>query len=125
MFATVPDPRGRRGVRHRLDTILALAVVTVLADCRTLLAAWEHMADLSPDDLACLGIDQDRPLPSESTIRRVLQDQGRRRPGCPARRADVHPYRHHRRTPGDRRGRQDHARRPAAAARMVTVQPRT
>nr|WP_256329176.1 ISAs1 family transposase [Actinomyces ruminicola] len=73
VFATVPDPRDRRGVRHRLDVVLALAAVGVLAGCRTLLAIWEHIADLDPGDLAELGIEEDRPLPSESTIRRSLQ----------------------------------------------------
>ncbi|WP_176760796.1 transposase family protein [Actinomyces ruminicola] len=73
MFADVPDPRGRRGVRHRLDVVLALAAAGVLAGCRTLLAVWEHMADLDPGDLAELGIKEGRPLPSESTIRRALQ----------------------------------------------------
>ncbi|MDO4899376.1 transposase family protein [Actinomyces sp.] len=64
VFATVPDPRHRRGVRHRLDAVLALAAAGVLAGCRTLLAVWEHMADLDPGDLAELGMDKDRPLPS-------------------------------------------------------------
>lgn len=73
VFADVPDPRHRRGVRHRLDTVLALAAVGVLAGCRTLLAVWEHIADLDPGDLAELGIKEGRPLPSESTIRRALQ----------------------------------------------------
>ncbi|MDO4900695.1 transposase family protein, partial [Actinomyces sp.] len=72
VFATVPDPRGRRGRRHRLDVVLALAAVGVLAGCRTLLAVWEHIADLDPGDLAELGIKEGRPLPSESTIRRAL-----------------------------------------------------
>ncbi|WP_158247675.1 transposase family protein [Actinomyces qiguomingii] len=40
VFKGVPDPRDRRGVRHRLDTVLALAAVGVLAGCRTLLAIW-------------------------------------------------------------------------------------
>jgi len=60
-------------VRHRLDVVLALAAAGVLAGCRTLLAVWEHMADLDPGDLAELGIKEGRPLPSESTIRRALQ----------------------------------------------------
>ncbi|WP_247595278.1 transposase family protein [Actinomyces procaprae] len=73
VFATVPDPRHRRGRRHRLGTVLALAAVGVLAGCRTLLAVWEHARDLTPGQLRDLGLGQGRPLPSESTIRRTLQ----------------------------------------------------
>ena len=72
VFKSVPDPRCRRGVRHRLDAVLALAAVGVLAGCRTLLAIWEHARDLEPRELADLGLPQDRGLPSESTIRRTL-----------------------------------------------------
>ncbi|MBM6978732.1 MAG: transposase family protein [Actinomyces succiniciruminis] len=72
VFATVPDPGHRRGCRHRLDVVLALAAVGVLAGCRTLLAIWEHAHDLEPQELADLGLPQDRGLPSESTIRRAL-----------------------------------------------------
>ncbi|WP_275669611.1 transposase family protein [Actinomyces procaprae] len=111
MFATVPDPRRRRGVRHRLDVVLALAAVGVLAGCRTLLAIWEHARDLEPRELAELGMDKDRPLPSESTIRRALAgldaDDYRRQGGV----VGAHPHRHHRRQAGDRGGWQDHARR--------------
>ncbi|MDO4899302.1 transposase family protein [Actinomyces sp.] len=72
VFATVPDPRRRRGVRHRLDAVLALAAVGVLAGCRTLLAIWEHARDLTPGQLRDLGLPQGRGVPSESTIRRAL-----------------------------------------------------
>ncbi|WP_128683221.1 ISAs1 family transposase [Actinomyces qiguomingii] len=72
VFATVPDPRDRRGCRHRLDVVLALAAVGVLAGCRTLLAIWEHAQDLTGGQLQQLGLPQDRGIPSESTIRRAL-----------------------------------------------------
>ena len=67
------DPRDRRGVRHALTAVLCLAVVGVLAGCRTLGAMREHVADLEPADLGALGPGAGRALPSESTIRRVLQ----------------------------------------------------
>ena len=69
----VADPRDRRGVRHALTAVLCLAVVGVLAGCRTPGAMREHVADLEPADLGALGLEEGRALPSESTIRRVLQ----------------------------------------------------
>ena len=70
----VADPRDRRGVRHDPPTILCLAVTGILAGCGSLMAIWEHATDLEPDDLEALGLEAGRALPSESTIRRVLQD---------------------------------------------------
>ena len=69
----VTDPRDRRGVRHCLTAILCLSVVGVLAGCRTLGAMREHVADLEPADLGALDLEEGRALPSESTIRRVLE----------------------------------------------------
>ena len=69
----VADPGDRRGVRHALTAVLCLAVVGVLAGCRTLGAMREHVADLEPADLGALGPGEGRALPSESTIRRVLE----------------------------------------------------
>ena len=69
----VADPRDRRGVRHALTAVLCLAVVGVLAGCRTPGAMREHVADLEPADLGDLDLEEGRALPSESTIRRVLQ----------------------------------------------------
>ena len=69
----VADPGDRRGVRHALTAVLCLAVVGVLAGCRTLGAMREHVADLEPADLWALGLEEGRALPSESTIRRVLE----------------------------------------------------
>ena len=69
----VTDPRDRRGVRHTLPAILCLAVTGILAGCRSLTAIWEHVADLEPADLGALGLEEGRALPSESTIRRVLE----------------------------------------------------
>ena len=69
----VADPGDRRGVRHALTAVLCLAVVGVLAGCRTLGAMREHVADLEPADLGAPGLEEGRALPSESTIRRVLE----------------------------------------------------
>ncbi len=46
----------------------------VLAGCRSLTAIWEHTTDLTGADLRSLGLEEGQDLPSESTIRRVLQD---------------------------------------------------
>ncbi len=74
VLRNITDPRDRRGVRHNLSTVLSLAVTGVLAGCRSLTAIWEHATDLTTADLEALGLAAGQALPSESTIRRVLQD---------------------------------------------------
>ena len=74
VLRNITDPRDRRGVRHNLPTVLSLAVTGVLAGCRSLTAIWEHATDLTAADLEALGLAAGQALPSESTIRRVLQD---------------------------------------------------
>ena len=74
VLRSVTDPRDRRGVRHDLLTVLSLAVTGVLAGCRSLTAIWEYATDLTAADLEALGLEAGQDLPSESTIRRVLQD---------------------------------------------------
>ena len=74
VLRNVADPRDRRGVRHDLPTVLSLAITGVLAGCRSLTAIWEHTTDLTGADLRSLGLEEGQDLPSESTIRRVLQD---------------------------------------------------
>ena len=54
--------------------MLSLAVTGVLAGCRSLTAIREHTTDLTAADLEALGLQVGQALPSESTIRRVLQD---------------------------------------------------
>ncbi|MEA1305110.1 ISAs1 family transposase [Actinomyces oris] len=61
-------------MRHDLSTVLSLAVTGVLAGCRSLTAIWEHATDLTAADLEALGLAAGQALPSESTIRRVLQN---------------------------------------------------
>ena len=74
VLRSITDPRDRRGVRHDLSTVLSLAVTGVLAGCRSLTAIWEHATDLTAADLEALGLAAGQALPSESTIRRVLQN---------------------------------------------------
>lgn len=68
---SVKDPRARRGRRHDVVAVLAVAVCAVLAGARSYLAIAEWTRDLTPTVRIGLGLGR-RP-PSESTIRRVLQ----------------------------------------------------
>ncbi len=56
VLAAVADPRARRGVRHRLAVILALAVCAVLAGARSFTAIAEWAADTDEATRAGLGI---------------------------------------------------------------------
>jgi predicted transposase YbfD/YdcC len=71
VLAGVADPRARRGVRHRLVTILGLAVCAVLAGARSFTAIAEWAADTDEATRAELGVTG--VVPCESTIRRTLQ----------------------------------------------------
>ena len=71
VLTAVPDPRARRGVRHRLAMILGLALCAVLAGARsfTAIAEWAADADQATRDaLGVIGV-----VPCESTFRRTLQ----------------------------------------------------
>ena len=74
VLAAVPDPRARRGVRHRLAVILGLAVCAVLAGARSFTAIAEWAADIDQGTREALGITG--PVPCESTFRRTLQQLG-------------------------------------------------
>jgi hypothetical protein len=72
-LAKVPDPRARRGIRHRLVTVLALAVCAVLAGARSYVAIAEWAHDLPLGARVRLGLTVGRAARSESVIRRILQ----------------------------------------------------
>jgi predicted transposase YbfD/YdcC len=72
VLAAVPDPRARRGVRHRLAVILSLAVCAVLAGARSFTAIAEWAADADQATREALGITG--VVPCESTFRRTLQN---------------------------------------------------
>ncbi len=74
VFAAVPDPRSRRGVRHPLPVILAVAVAAVLAGARSFTAIGEWVADQDGQLMAKVGMPwtPSTHRPTESTIRRVL-----------------------------------------------------
>src|SRR5689334_84708 len=71
-LARLPDPRARRGVRHRLPVVVSAAVCAVVAGYRSYTAIAEWVEDAPAATVLMLGIDPDR-RPSEATIRRLLQ----------------------------------------------------
>src|SRR4051812_23976074 len=66
----LPDPRARRGGRHRLATVLAAAVCAVMAGYRSYAAIGEWVADLPVETAGRLGMDPGR-RPSKALIRRL------------------------------------------------------
>ena len=70
LLAQVPDPRKRRGRRHRLGGLLAVGIAAVTAGARSFAAIGQWAADAGPDVLANLGADR-RPA-EESTFRRAF-----------------------------------------------------
>jgi predicted transposase YbfD/YdcC len=67
----VPDPRARRGVRHRWSGLVAAGLAAVVAGARSFAAIAEWVADQDPVTLTMLGLTRSRP-PSEPTIRRLF-----------------------------------------------------
>lgn len=77
-LGTVADPRQRRGVRHQLTSLLAVAAAAVLAGARSFAAIGEWAADASQEVLAALGVRLcaragRHVAPDEATVRRALQ----------------------------------------------------
>lgn len=72
VFATVSDKRKKRGIRHPLQAVLAVATCAVLAGQRSFVAIEEWARDQSKEVLKLLGCRYGRP-PSERTFRRVLK----------------------------------------------------
>jgi predicted transposase YbfD/YdcC len=76
-LAQLTDPRQRRGRRHPLGAVLAVAVAAVLAGAKSPVAIGEWAADAPGPVLGALGVRRDplrrvwRP-PGEATVRRVL-----------------------------------------------------
>jgi hypothetical protein len=76
-LAEIADPRHRRGRRHALTAVLAVAVAAVLAGARSLAAIAQWASDAPCQVLAALGVRRDPPTgawrpPGEATVRRVL-----------------------------------------------------
>jgi hypothetical protein len=72
VLRTVVDPRKRRGIRHPLICILAIAVCACLSGARSFEAIAEWASELSRDALKRLGSKRSR-APSEKCFRITLQ----------------------------------------------------
>jgi len=68
----IKDPRHRRGLRHPMKSVLAIAICAVLAGARSLAAIAQWSGELSREELRQFG-SRRRRAPSEPTIRRVLK----------------------------------------------------
>jgi hypothetical protein len=75
-FAAVPDPRGRRGRRHSLPSVLTLVLMAVLRGRTTLAGITTWIAHASQDQLAAAGARTgacgQRQPPSGRTVTRLL-----------------------------------------------------
>ncbi|MFH2008295.1 MAG: ISAs1 family transposase [bacterium] len=65
------DPRKRRGIRHKIQSILSTALCAVLAGARSFTAMGEWAAEQSKETLELLGSHNGKP-PSERTYRRMF-----------------------------------------------------
>lgn len=72
VLATITDPRMRRGIRHPLQCVLAVAVCATLAGARSFGGLYEWAADQSVELRHRLRCWRGR-APSERTFRRVLK----------------------------------------------------
>lgn len=70
-FTTLPDPRKRRGRRHEVASVVAVAVAAILTGARSYAAIWAWAVDAPLTVKTLLGVGSR--VPCESTFRRVLQ----------------------------------------------------
>lgn len=68
-LCVLPDPRKKRGVRHRFGHLLVIMVCSVLAGAMSLVEMAEWAADTARDQLAALGIGS----PHATTLGRVFE----------------------------------------------------
>src|SRR5438309_10315330 len=71
MLKLIPDPRARRGVRHELPGIVAVALAAVVAGARSFAAIGQWAGELTGEQLTELGLSR-RTAPDASTFRKVL-----------------------------------------------------
>lgn len=71
LFPFLPDPKDPRGVRHRLDVVLALAMAAVVGGAQAVAAIWEFAQDVGTVLLEAVGLPAS--IPSEPTIRRLIE----------------------------------------------------
>lgn len=78
LFAQVPDPRDPRGVRHRLATVLTLAVLAMLCGASNFRQVADRIAELPQAMLAAAGarvhvVFRLRLMPRRDTVRRLIE----------------------------------------------------
>ncbi len=76
ILKSLPDPRKKRGKRHRIISIMAIAICAVLCGARSYAAIAQWAQHRTKKQLERLWYDEKRECyipPSEPTIRRVLQ----------------------------------------------------
>lgn len=78
-LAAVPDHRHKRGIRHHLCVLLAVAATAAVSGARSFVAMGEYASELPQDGLARLGVKVSpskgrRIAPSEPTLRRAIRD---------------------------------------------------
>jgi hypothetical protein len=71
VLGTITDPRKRRGIRHKVQSVLSMAVCATLAGARSFTAIAEWAAEQSREVLLKLGCKRGQP-PSDRTVSRVL-----------------------------------------------------
>ena len=59
-LAAITDPRAKRGVRHRLVSLLVIAAAATLSGAKSFVAVGEFAAELSQEALARLGARRHR-----------------------------------------------------------------
>lgn len=71
ILASLPDYRKRRGIRHKVQSLLTTAICAVLAGSRSFVEMGEWAAEQSKETLVRLGSRRGKP-PSERTYRRLF-----------------------------------------------------
>jgi len=71
ILRALPDPRQARGVRHRIESLVGVALCATLAGARTITAMAEWAGEQSGETLRRFGSKRGKP-PSERTLRRLL-----------------------------------------------------
>jgi predicted transposase YbfD/YdcC len=79
-FASIPDPRDRRGIRHRLPTILGLATAAMLSGQKTLVEITEWISAADEQVLVAMDARRNRQgvcyPPSADTVARLFAALG-------------------------------------------------
>ena len=71
LLADLPDPRRRRGIRHRLVGLIAVALTAVIAGARSYAAIGQWATELTGEQLCQLGLTRSQ-APDASTFRRLF-----------------------------------------------------